>query len=265
MEKKLTAKSAFMIALLYPVLGIVASLFASILFGRIVPPKGNTNIDEVVGGTGMFGTIMVSIVLIYISVRVFANSKRDIFFERKSFNLSKAYYLFPLAWAGVALFALFNVDFSSYSFGVILRVIIAALAIGINEEIVARGILLVGLRNSRFAEWTAWLITLVVFSLYHLVNVLGGDSLVIVFVVLTGGTLLYVSRRVFNNLFVPIALHAFYDTAFYLLTGIYAVGENLPDRVLDIQLGSFLVLLAVSILFLIFGRRLFNSDAVGWE
>lgn len=264
MNKKLTAKSAFLIVLLYPLLGIAASLLARILFGGIVPPKGNINIDEVIG-TGMFGTIMVSIVLIYISTRVFANSRRDIFFERKPFSLSKAYYLFPLVWAGVALFALFNVDYSSYTFGVILRVSIATLAIGINEEIVARGILLVGLRNSRFAEWKAWLITLVVFSLYHLVNVLGGDGLVIVFVVLTGGTLLYVSRRVFNNLFVPIALHAFYDTAFYLLTGIYTVRENLPDKVLDIQLGSFLVLLAASILFLIFGRRLFNSDTVGWE
>ena len=82
--------------------------------------------------------------------------------------------------------------------------------------------------------------------------------------VVTGGTLLYVSRRVFNNLFVPIVLHALYDTAFYLLTGIYTVGESLPDHVLDIQLGSFLVLLAASLLFLVFGRGLLKQDTTGW-
>jgi len=99
-------------------------------------------------------------------------------------------------------------------------------------------------------EWLAWLITVVVFAALHLVNVLGGGNLSIVFIVVTGGTLLYVSRRVSGNLFVPIGLHAFYDTAFYLLTGKYAEGASLPGHVLDIQLASFLVLLVASILLL---------------
>lgn len=69
--------------------------------------------------------------------------------------------------------------------------------------------MLVGLRNSGFAEWKAWLISVVVFGLLHLVNVLGGANLTIVLVTVSGGTLLYVSRRVFNNLFVPIGLHPY--------------------------------------------------------
>ena len=229
MKSKLTAKTAFLIVLLYPILAILASFLARIFFGSMDAPQRNTNIHEVIG-RGMYGTIMVSVVLIVASIYVFKDSTRDTFFERKPFGLSKLYYLFPLTWAGVALFALYNVDLSSYSFGVILRVIVASLAVAINEEVVTRSILLVGLRNSRFAEWLAWLITLVTFSLLHLVNVLGGGSLVILLVVTTGGTLLYISRRVFGNLFVPIGLHALYDTAFYLLTGAYAVGENLPAK-----------------------------------
>lgn len=208
----------------------------------------------------MYGTIIVMIVLMFISFFVFRDSRKDIFFERKSFDLSKLYYLFPLTWLGVTLFALYNVDYSSYSFGEILLVMVASLAIGVNEEIVTRGILLVGLRNSGFIEWKAWLVTVVVFSLLHLVNVFGGANLTVLLVVITGGTLLYVSRRVFNNLFVPIGLYALYDTAFYLLTGIYLVGESLPDKVLDIQFGSFLVLLLATILFLIFGRGLLKDD-----
>lgn len=263
MKAKLTVKSAFLVVLLYPVLGIAASLLARILFGGGAASPSDASIHQVIG-TGMYGTIIVSIILLFVSIYVFSDSTRDIFFERRKFALSKLYYLFPLVWAGAAVVALLNVDFAAYSWGIVLRVIIAALAIAVSEEVVTRGILLVGLRNSRFVEWKAWLITLVVFSAYHLVNVVGGGNPVIVLVVVTGGTLLYVSRRVFGNLFVPIGLHGFYDTAFYLLTGSYAVGGSLPDKVLDIQLASFLVLLAASILFLIFGRHLFDSDTVGW-
>ena len=96
--------------------------------------------------------------------------------------------------------ALFNVDYAAYSLADILLVLIAALAIGANEEIVTRGILLIGLRNSRLDEWKAWLLTVAVFALLHLVNVLGGDSPAILIVTFAGGTLLYVARRTFNNL-----------------------------------------------------------------
>lgn len=264
MKRELNARSAFLMAVLYPILGIGAALLARLLFGGGATAQRETNLDQVIGA-GMYGTLMLSVVLIVISIYVFQGSRRDIYFERTPFILSRLYYFYPLVWAGVAVVALFNVDFSVYNPGVVARVIIAALAIAVNEDLVTRGILLVGLRNSRFAEWQAWLITLVIFSLYHLVNVLGGGSLVIVIIVATGGVLLYVTRRVCNNLFASIGLHAFYDTAFFLLTGSYAVGESLPDPVLDLQLGSFLVLLAASILFLVFGRKLFQSNTTGWD
>lgn len=265
MKPKLNTKSAFLVVLFYLVFSIVAALFAAIFFGGIEASESDAIINGVID-SGMYGNIIVLIALLFISLYVFKQSRKDIFFERKSFGLSKLYYLFPLAWLGVTIFALFNVDFSAYSPGVILLVLVATLVIGANEEIVTRGIMLIGLRNSGVAEWKAWLITVVVFALLHLVNVIGGAAnLVLLLVVITGGTLLYISRRVFNNLFVPIGLHALYDAAFYLLTGIYTVSENLPDQVLDIQFGSFLLLLVVSILFVIFGRGLLKNETTGWE
>lgn len=241
----------------------MAALLAAILFGGIESSDTDTIIDGVID-SGMVGTIIVLIVLLVISNYVFKDSRKDIFFERKPFSLSKLYYLFPLAWFGVTLVALFNVDYSAYSLGEILLVLLATLAIGANEEIVTRGISLIGLRNGGVTEWQAWLVSVAVFALLHLISVLGGDSLTILLVTAAGGTLLYVARRTFNNLFVPIGLHALYDAAFFLLTGKYLVGESLPDNVLDIQLASFLVLLAASILFLIFGRRLLKNDTTGW-
>lgn len=265
MKAKLNTTSAFLVVLFYLVFSIIASLLAAIFFGGVEASESDKLVDGVID-SGMYANLIVMIVLIFISLYVFKESRKDIFFERKSFALSRLYYLFPLAWLGVTIFALFNVDFSAYPIGVILLVLVASLAIGVNEETVTRGIMLIGLRNSKVSEWKAWLITVVVFALLHLVNVIGGAAnLSLLLVVLTGGTLLYVSRRVFNNLFAPIVLHALYDTAFYLLTGIYNVGETLPDHVLDIQLGSFLILLVVSILFVIFGRRLLKDETTGWS
>lgn len=94
--------------------------------------------------------------------------------------------------------------------------------------------------------------------------VVGGARLAVLIVVVAGGTLLYASRRVFRNLFVPIGLHALYDIAFYLVQGKYAIGENLPDAVLDLQLGAFLVMLVASILYPIFGRKLLRQESTGW-
>ena len=262
-KPRLRAGSALLVVVLYLVFSIFAALLARIFLGAGVPSSEARVIDSVIG-SGMVANLVVMAGLLFVSLRVFRESRRDIFFERKPFGLSKRYYLFPLAWFGVSLFALTQVDYASYSVGTILLVLVATLAIGVNEEIVTRGIMLVGLRNSRVAEWLAWLITVVVFAALHLVNVLGGGNLTIVFIVVTGGTLLYVSRRVFGNLFVPIGLHALYDTAFYLLTGKYTVGESLPDHVLDIQFGSFLVLLVASILFVIFGRNLLKQGTTGW-
>ena len=264
MKAKLNARSAFLVVFLYLVLSILAALLAAIFFGGVDASEADRLIEGVID-SGMYATIIVLIVLLFISIYVFEDSRRDIFFERKPFSLSKLYYLFPLAWLGVTLVALFNVDYSAYSLGEILLVLLATLAIGANEEIVTRGISLIGLRNSGVTEWKAWLVTVVVFALLHLVNVLGGDSPTILLVTAAGGTLLYVARRTFNNLFVPIGLHALYDAAFFLLTGKYLVGEGLPDNVLDIQLASFLVLLTAAILFLIFGRGLFKGDTVGWS
>jgi hypothetical protein len=263
MTRKLNTQSAFLVVLFYLIFSFVTAFLVVIFSGGPHSSPNELVIDGVIGRSLITNSI-VMVVLLFISFFVFKDSRRDIFFERKRFDLSKLYYLFPLASLVVPLFVFFNVDFSAYSLRVILLVIVATLVIGVNEEVVTRGITLIGLRNNKWDEWKAWVMTVVVFSLLHLVNVLGGGNLTILLIVVTGGTLWYVSRRVFNNLFVSIGLHALYDTAFFLLTGKYLVSENLPDHVLDIQLGSFLVLLVVSILFVIFGRGLLKNETTGW-
>ena len=264
MKLKLNTLSAILTVLFYLIFTIFTTLIVTLFFGGADSSPDKTALDGRIDS--MYANIIVMFVLLFISLFVFKDSRKDIFFERKRFSLSKLYYLFPLASFVVSLFALFQVDFSAYSLRLILLTLQATFVIGINEEIITRGILLVGLRNGGIKEWKAWVITLIVFSLMHLLNLVGGgESITILIIVATGGTLWYISRRVFNNLFVSIGLHAFYDFAFLLLPGLYQTQAGVPDHVLDIQLASFLILFVVSILFVIFGRGLLKSETVGWS
>lgn len=255
---KLNTISALITVVLYLVGSIVAGVLAAIFFGGVGEATPDArNIDGLIDNTTVAYLIVLA-VLIYVCLRVFKGSSRRIFLEEKAINRPRYYYLFPLLSFGVSVFALTQVDYSAFSVRDILLVIVATLAIGANEEIVTRGILLVGLRNSGVREWLVFVVTLVVFSLLHLVNLTGGANPIVLVTVLTGGTLWYVSRRVFGNLFVPIFLHALWDTAFFLLPGATLVSESLPDHVLDIQLASFLTTVVGAILVLFVGRSLFQ-------
>ena len=264
MKLKLTPKTGLLTVLFYLVVSIGIALFTAIFFGGGDSAAEERVIDGYID-SGMYAIIGVAVIMLFISFYVFRESSRDIFFEKKQFALSKLYYLVPLAEIAVIVVALTQVDFSAYSSSDILQVILLTIAIGINEEIVTRGILLVGLRNGGLAEWKVFAVTLVVFSVLHLVNLISGGSLIYLLIVATGGVVYYVTRRVFNTLWAAIGIHALHDIAFYLLPGSYAVDANLPDNVLNVQFGVFLFLLVVSILFLVFGRRLLKNETTGWS
>ena len=150
------------------------------------------------------------------------------------------------------------------AFGSIALALIASLAIGFNEEVVTRGILLVGLRNDKLSEWKVYAITVAVFSLLHLINILGGGSFLGIILQFTGGTIYYVARRVSNTLIVPILIHAFYDTAVFLLSGPYQADAVLPSFAGDINFFAFIIEMGLFVLFLIFGRNLLKNETTGW-
>ncbi|MFS0910898.1 lysostaphin resistance A-like protein [Microbacterium sp. 179-I 3D2 NHS] len=87
---------------------------------------------------------------------------------------------------------------------------VAMLGIVFVEEIGWRGVAVVGLRGSRFPEWSVWLITSAGFALMHLLNLVGGadiESTVfqLVFTFLLG-TACYLGRRA-GGLWLAVAVH----------------------------------------------------------
>lgn len=260
----LNKKRGFITVILYFFGSIFLGLIAVIFFGGIKNGDGKTYIESAID-SGMYANLMMSAVLTFVVFKIFKNDIKDIFFERKKFNLSKLYFLIPIIEVLIIIFAFVNVQFSLIPIGSILLVFIASISIGFNEEVVTRGIFITGLRKDKIDEWKVYVLTLALFSVLHLVNLLGGGTPMEVVYQIIGANVFYVTRRVTNSLFFSIALHGVYDTVFTLLPGPYPANQAPPDRVLDIQLGSVLLLTLVFILFIIFGRGIFKNETVGFK
>jgi uncharacterized protein len=90
----------------------------------------------------------------------------------------------------------------------------ATLLIGVFEEILARGMLLVGLRR-RLPELWVWLLSSLIFGLLHLLNILAGQAvattLIQVVFAASFGSALYIARRLTRTIATPIVMHAAWD------------------------------------------------------
>ncbi|WP_439690092.1 CPBP family intramembrane glutamic endopeptidase [Curtobacterium sp. SP.BCp] len=128
----------------------------------------------------------------------------------------------PLRWTmiaplGVLLVCLVRlplVDWSALPVRYFLLLTVGVLFVGVFEELMTRGVLLVGLRR-RLPEFAVWAVSCVLFGLLHLLNILAGAGvgptlLQVVFAASFGSTL-YVARRLTGSLLAPVLLHAFWD------------------------------------------------------
>ncbi|TDW67942.1 CAAX prenyl protease-like protein [Curtobacterium sp. PhB25] len=128
----------------------------------------------------------------------------------------------PLRWSALApalvlvvcLVRLPLIDWTALPAHYFLLLTVGVLFVGVFEELMARGMLLVGLRR-RVPEFGVWALSCVLFGLLHLLNALAGAGIgptviQVVFAASFGSTL-YVARRVTGSLLVPVLLHAFWD------------------------------------------------------
>ncbi|MEV4736178.1 MULTISPECIES: CPBP family intramembrane glutamic endopeptidase [unclassified Microbacterium] len=87
---------------------------------------------------------------------------------------------------------------------------VAMLAVATVEEFGWRGVAVVGLRGSRFPEWSVWLLTTSGFALMHLLNIFSGaevgSTLFQVLYTFFLGTACYLARRA-GGIWLAIAVH----------------------------------------------------------
>jgi len=161
---------------------------------------------------------------------------------------------------------LVTADWGDFEASFLVWLLVGTIAVGIAEEVLTRGLLLVGLR-SRVSEAAAWFWSSLLFGLWHGLNLLAGQALGAtirqVLFAFVFGSILYASRRATGTPVVPIALHALWDFTTFLGSGSDADVGAATTANPETGLQS-LAFLAV-IVFLFAARSLFRSAHSGTE
>lgn len=125
----------------------------------------------------------------------------------------------PTAVAAVILYNFAGISPDKLSAELLLWASLGAVGVGLGEEMITRGSLVVGLR-SRFTEGQVWLISSALFSALHVPNVLFGLPLaampVQVALTFVMGSGFYAMRRMSGTLLLPIVLHGLWDSSIFL-------------------------------------------------
>lgn len=121
----------------------------------------------------------------------------------------------PVLLGLVGLINVATIDFRSARARLIPLILVGTLVVGFAEELVTRGVLVVGLREGGASEVAVWLVTSVLFALLHAMNALFGQSVATTIrqVVMTffAGTAFYLTLMSTGYLVVGMALHALWD------------------------------------------------------
>lgn len=130
--------------------------------------------------------------------------------------------LIPAFTAAAILVGLVTADWGGKGSSFIVWLLVGTLFVGIAEETLTRGLLLVGFRGG-MGEVGVWFWTSLLFGALHGLNILFGQSvgatmqqIVFAFVI---GSVLYASRRATGVLLVPIVLHWLWDFTMFMAGG----------------------------------------------
>jgi membrane protease YdiL (CAAX protease family) len=126
-----------------------------------------------------------------------------------------------------ALSGVVTIDFGAASTETLLLLALGTALVGFSEELLTRGLMIVGFRGS-LAEGWVWFLSSLLFGLLHGLNVFFGQSIgatlrqiVFAFVL---GTAFYVTRRLTGLLVVTMVIHAVWD--FGVLGTEYSGGDG---------------------------------------
>jgi len=128
-------------------------------------------------------------------------------------------WILPVAMSVIILNNFLGMPAGKLSIELLLWSSLGAVGVGLGEEMITRGSMIVGLR-SRFSEGKVWLISTLLFSALHIPNVFFGlpiSSMPIqVLLTFIMGSGLYVIRRMSGTLILPIILHGLWDSSLFL-------------------------------------------------
>jgi membrane protease YdiL (CAAX protease family) len=162
---------------------------------------------------GIVVPIGAGAVLLAVAVTVLG-AWHDSLFEVERSSASCALFV-PVLFGLVGLVNLSTIDFRGQGREVLPWLALGTLLVGFSEEMVTRGVMVVGFREAGWSPVTVYLVATALFALLHGINVLFGQSmqqtLTQIVMAFAGGSALYVTRLTTGSLLVGMVLHALWD------------------------------------------------------
>jgi uncharacterized protein len=188
--------------------------------------------------------LMVVYASVVVSLVYWTDTASEVGLKRP--NSSKEWLLFvPLL--SIPIFILLNNGVYSWGPAQNLVLLIAAVGVAVNEEVLFRGILLRGFM--KWGPWVAIFVPSALFALAHSTNIfVGGDPTFAVFQTLwtfVAGVMLSALRLRTNSLYPVIVLHILIDGVEYFSTGEYGVHPEAMSTMLLVQFAILIFILAV--------------------
>lgn len=169
-----------------------------------------------------FAPLAAGTVVIVVIVSIYGWWRPSLFETKK--RLPGWVWVFPGLLALAALVGLLTGDTSRLTPAMWLILTAGSLLVGFNEELMARGQLIVALR-SRFGELAVWALSTTVFAAIHIPNIFFGTGVVgiaQVFITFMIGTVLYLLRRVSGTLIAAMILHGLWDFSTFAASSLFA-------------------------------------------
>ncbi len=193
-------------------IGFLALPFA-VLLAAMAIPGGSTVAKGIQSGEGLLGGIPQLVGAVALVALVTALGWwRPVMHESR--RLPRWSLLVPAILLVPITASLLSTNWVPFDSGFVATALLVNVLVGVNEEILTRGVVLVATR-SRLNEIWVWLFSSGLFAVIHFVNVLVGQDLAstavqVVFAFFMG-TVFYVLRRATGTLVWPIVIHAVWD------------------------------------------------------
>ena len=153
-------------------------------------------------------------------------------------------WIFPVVMAAIIANNFLGMPSGKLTFELVLWSSLGAVGVGLGEEMITRGSMVVGLR-SRFTEGKVWLFSTLLFSAMHVPNVYFGLPManmpIQVILTFIMGSGLYVLRRMSGTLLLPIILHGLWDSSLFLTVATGGTPSSIQFAIYPLAIACALV------------------------
>lgn len=161
--------------------------------------------------------------------------------RRVPLAMPRVFWLIPIGWLLLVAVRLTATPWATLDPTYIVVLGLAMVMVGLNEELLFRGIVATGARGTGAAsEARVLLVSAAAFGLFHLPNALAGQALDAtlgqVFYAFVMGCALYISMRLAGSILLPVALHALWDFSVFSSKGVdLSVAGNAVSSLLTLM------------------------------